>query len=94
MSVIRERFNFSSSNCFSADVVPMSASVAYALIYGAMNQDILAAGIFMIAAVVMLFKHRDNIQRIKNGQEVHFSYLWNKDKEIERIKENGAVEGK
>ena len=75
-------------------VVPMSASVAYAVIYGAMNQDILAAGIFMIAAVVMLFKHRDNIERIKNGQEVHFSYLWNKDKEIERIKENGAVEGK
>jgi glycerol-3-phosphate acyltransferase PlsY len=59
-----------------------------------MNQDILATGIFMIAAVVMLFKHMDNIQRIKNGTEVHFSYLWNKDKEIERIKENGAVEGK
>jgi len=75
-------------------VVPMSASVAYALIYGAMNRDILATGIFMIAAVVMLFKHMDNIQRIKNGTEVHFSYLWNKEEEIERIKENGAVEGK
>lgn len=73
-------------------VVPMSASVAYALIYGAMNQDIAAAGIFMIAAVVMLFKHRDNLQRIKSGTEVHFSYLWNKDKEIERIKANGASE--
>ena len=74
-------------------VVPMSASVAYALIYGTLNQDILAAGIFMIAAVVMLFKHMDNLQRIKNGTEVHFSYLWNKDKEIARIKENGATEG-
>ena len=75
-------------------VVPMSASVAYALIYGAMNRDILATGIFMIAALVMLYKHMDNIQRIKNGTEVHFSYLWNKEEEIERIKENGAVEGK
>lgn len=75
-------------------VVPMSASVAYALIYGAINKDILATGIFMIAALVMLFKHMDNIQRIKNGTEVHFSYLWNKEEEIERIKENGAVEGK
>ena len=73
-------------------VVPMSASVAYALIYGAMNKDALAACIFMVAAVVMLFKHRDNLQRIKNGTEVHFSYLWNKDKEIARIKENGATE--
>lgn len=75
-------------------VVPMSASVAYAFIYGFLNKDTLGMCIFMIAAVVMLFKHRDNIQRIKNGTEVHFSYLWNKDKEIERIKENGAVEGK
>lgn len=75
-------------------VVPMSASVAYAVIYGVMNKDVLAACIFMIAAVVMLFKHMDNIQRIKNGTEVHFSYLWNKEKEIERIKANGATEGK
>lgn len=73
-------------------VVPMSASVAYAFIYGFLNKDTLGMCIFMIAAVVMLFKHRDNIQRIKNGTEVHFSYLWNKDKEIARIKENGATE--
>ena len=75
-------------------VVPMSASVAYALIYGALNQDVLGAGFFMVAAVVMLFKHRDNLQRIKNGTEMHFSYLWNKDEEIARIKANGATEGK
>ncbi len=74
-------------------VVPMSASVVYALIYGVTNQDILGACIFMVAAVVMFFKHMDNLKRIKNGTEVHFSYLWNKDKEIARIKENGATEG-
>lgn len=73
-------------------VVPMSASIAYAVIYGAMNQDVLAACIFMVAAVVMFFKHMDNLKRIKNGTEVHFSYLWNKEKEIARIKENGASE--
>ena len=73
-------------------VVPMSASVAYAVIYGVMKQDVLAACIFMVAAVVMFFKHMDNLKRIKNGTEVHFSYLWNKDKEIARIKANGATE--
>ena len=73
-------------------VVPMSASVAYALIYGALNQDVLGAGFFMVAAVVMLFKHLDNLKRIKDGTEVHFSYLWNKEKEIARIKANGATE--
>ncbi len=75
-------------------VVPMSASVAYALIYGAMTKDVLAVCIFMIAAGVICWKHIENLKRIKNGTEVHFSYLWNKEKEIARIKANGAVEGK
>ena len=74
-------------------VVPMSASVAYAAIYGVTNQDALAGFIFLVAAVVICIKHIENLQRIKNGTEVHFSYLWNKEKEIERIKENGATEG-
>ncbi|MBQ8799927.1 MAG: glycerol-3-phosphate acyltransferase [Lachnospiraceae bacterium] len=74
-------------------VVPMSASVAYALIYGAMNEQVLSAIIFLVVAVVICFKHTDNLKRIKNGTEVHFSYLWNKDEEIARIKANGATEG-
>lgn len=73
-------------------VVPMSASVAYAVIYGVMDKSFLSFGIFMIVAVVMLFKHVDNLKRIKEGTEVHFSYLWNKEQEIARIKENGATE--
>lgn len=74
-------------------VVPMSASVAYAAIYGVMNQDVVAACIFMVAAIIICFKHIGNLKRIKNGTEVHFSYLWNKEKEIARIKANGATEG-
>ena len=73
-------------------VVPMSASVAYAVIYGVMDKSVISFGIFMIVAIVMLFKHMDNLKRIKDGQEVHFSYLWNKEKEIARIKANGATE--
>lgn len=73
-------------------VVPMSASVAYAVIYGVLDKSWISFGIFMIVAVVMLFKHMDNLKRIKEGTEVHFSYLWNKEKEIARIKENGATE--
>lgn len=73
-------------------VVPMTASVAYAVIYGVMNQDMVGMLIFMVAAVVICLKHIDNLKRIKNGTEVHFSYLWNKEAEIARIKENGATE--
>lgn len=75
-------------------VVPMSASVAYAFIYGAIHQDVLGMLIFLVVAVVMCLKHVDNLKRIQNGTEVHFSYLWNKEQEIARIKENGATEGK
>ena len=39
-------------------------------------------------------KHMENLKRIRKGTEVHFSYLWNKEAEIARIKENGATEGK
>lgn len=74
-------------------VVPMSASVAYAIIYGVMTKEGISVCIFMIAAIVMCLKHVDNLKRIKNGTEVHFSYLWNKEKEIARIKANGATEG-
>ncbi|MDD5901432.1 MAG: glycerol-3-phosphate acyltransferase [Lachnospiraceae bacterium] len=73
-------------------VVPMSASVIYAVIYGVMTHELVSACIFLLVAVVMCFKHTDNLRRIKSGTEVHFSYLWNKEKEIARIKENGATE--
>lgn len=73
-------------------IVPMTASVAYAIIYGVMNKEVLSAVIFLAVAVVICMKHMDNLKRIKNGTEVHFSYLWNKDKELARIKENSATE--
>ena len=62
------------------------------MIYGIMSEEIVSACIFMVVAVVMCVKHKDNLKRIKNGTEVHFSYLWNKEKEIARIKANGATE--
>ena len=47
-------------------------------------------GIWLLAgvALVIVFKHLENIKRIKEGKELHLSYLWNKDKEIERLKQN------
>ena len=73
-------------------VVPMTASVAYAVIYGVMKEEVLSAVILMVVAVVICLKHIDNLKRIKSGTEVHFSYLWNKEKELARIRENGATE--
>lgn len=68
--------------------VPMSASIVFAIVFGILEKEIIGAALFLLTAMVILWKHRLNIKRIKNGTEMHFSYLWNKDKEIERIKRN------
>ncbi len=73
-------------------VVPMTASVAYSVVYGVMYKDSLAALIFFVVAVVIFFKHTENLKRIKEGTEIRFSFLWNKEEELERIKENGVTD--
>ncbi len=68
--------------------VPMTAAVVFPIVYGVMEQDIIGALILLIAAVVILFKHKENIKRIQNNTEAHFSLLWNREKELERIQNN------
>lgn len=73
-------------------VVPMTASVAYSVIYGVMYKDSLAALIFFVVAVVIFFKHTENLRRIKEGTEIRFSFLWKKEEELERIKGNSVTD--
>lgn len=66
--------------------VPMTASVIFAIIFGIFEKELIGASLLLATAGVILWKHRINIERIKQGKEMHFSYLWNKEKEIERLK--------
>jgi len=68
--------------------VPMSASFAFAVTYGIMWKDVWGALALLVVAVVIFFKHFENLKRIREGKEARFSYLWSKDKEIERLKKN------
>ena len=72
--------------------MPITASVAFPVIYGVMRADLIGALIIGISTAVILIKNIENITRIKNGCEMHLSYLWNKDKETERMK--NATDGK
>lgn len=79
--------------------VPLTVSVIYPLIYCYMDHKVLGTReaiistlILFISTVFMYHRHFVNIKRIKNGTEAHLSYLWKKDKELERIK--GAVDAK
>jgi glycerol-3-phosphate acyltransferase PlsY len=65
--------------------VPMTASVLFAVLYGVREQDLVGFLILMVGALVILLKHVENIRRIRKGSEMRISYLWNRDKEMERM---------
>ncbi len=79
--------------------VPLTVSVIYPLIYCYMDhkvigtkQAVISTLILFISTLFMWIRHRENVKRIKNGTEAHLSFLWKKDKELERIKD--AVDAK
>lgn len=81
--------------------VPITACIIFPIVYGVCGSsgfDILknanggwiGVAILAVASVAILGKHVQNIRRIMAGEELHFSYLWSrdKDKEIERVMQN------
>ena len=69
--------------------VPLTASVAFPIIWGIMKKDLWGALVLAIITAVIFFRHIENFKKIKNGKELKFSYLWKKDSEMKRI---GAIE--
>lgn len=68
-------------------VMAMSASVIFPMVYVWITGDWIGTTALIVVAVVVELKHRDNVQRITEGSELHISYLWNKEKEIKRVTE-------
>ncbi len=68
--------------------VPMTASVVFPFVYGFLRHDWIGVLLLGVVAVVILCKHRENIRRIRMGTEMRLSYLWNKEKEVQRLKVN------
>lgn len=66
-------------------VVPMSISIAFAIVYGLTRKSLVCFLILMVAAIVINLKHIENIQRIKAGTEARFSLLWDRKSEAERL---------
>ena len=71
--------------------VPMSASPVFAVIYGIMTKDIIGTVILLLISLVIIFKHIENLRRIKKGTEARFSFLWNKDEKA-RLEKNVSKE--
>lgn len=74
---------------FSIDyicVVPISASVVLPILYGIIERDIIGMLFLMSVGAIIIWRHKENIIRIKNGTELHLSFIWDKEKELERQK--------
>lgn len=69
-------------------VVPVSGSVIFTICYAFVTGNPVGTVILSIVSLVILFKHIPNFKRIFNGTEARISFLWKKDEEIKRIKNN------
>ena len=65
--------------------VPMTASVAFTAVYAVLTKNALGTLAFTVATLAILFRHLDNLKRIKSGDEAHFSLLWKRQEEVKRI---------
>lgn len=65
--------------------VPLSASAAFPITFGALTHDVVPTLCLTLITLMMWIKHIENLKRIKNGTEIRISYLWHKDREIERV---------
>ena len=64
--------------------VPLTASAIFPLVYGIMRRDVWGALIVALILPLMIYKHKENLKRIKQKTEMPFSFLWNKDKALEK----------
>ena len=65
--------------------VPLSASVLFPLLYALRLQTFFPALLFLPATAFIVYRHMENLARIRTGQEARISFLWNKDGELARL---------
>lgn len=69
-------------------MVTLYAYVAFPTVYWFQTGDLLGLGLLLVLTMVIFHKHRDNLRRILKNQEVRISVLWDRDKELERLKDD------
>lgn len=67
--------------------VSISAPILFLACYGVQTGELIGTAALVLICGIMLYKHKDNIARILRDEEVHLSYIWNKEEELERLKD-------
>lgn len=71
--------------------VPASVSIYAPILYGLFTRDYIGQVIFTVVGLVMFSKHIQNFRRIAEGTEAHFSFIWRRDEEIERVQRKEGI---
>ena len=66
-------------------IVSITSTFAFPIIYGIMTKNVAGALILAASMYTIPVKHIENLKRIRTGDELRISWLWNKEKEIERL---------
>ena len=66
-------------------VVTVSMSVIWPLYYGLATALWVGAAILAVPALPIFCKHLENFRRIRTGEELRLSFLWNRESELARI---------
>ena len=66
-------------------LVPITASVVFPFLYGFLTRDISGACVLLLLPLMIVYRHRVNLKRIRKRTELRFSYLWKKEEETARI---------
>ena len=67
--------------------VPITASVIFVAVYGVVRRDGIGVAILLTVSCLIIWKHRENLRRIREGREVRLSMLWNREREAERLRD-------
>ena len=73
-------------------VMPITAAVIFPCVHFAMTRNAIASLILLAVGIVIILTHIENLRRISQGREVHLSYLWKKDSELERVNKNAGLD--
>ena len=71
-------------------IVPISAAALLPIVYWILAGDRAGAVALLAMAIVIVCKHMENIKRIRQGTEAHFSFLWKRKDELERLAQKNA----
>ena len=67
----------------------IAASAVLPLVYALCCGDLPGTLALLLAGAAIIWKHLENLRRIREGREIHFSYLWDKEGETERMRRTG-----